>query len=54
MVLRKKLKPDGTVDRKKARLVAQGFSQKPGLHFNETFAPVARIVTIKAIVKTEA
>nr|GEU30432.1 retrovirus-related Pol polyprotein from transposon TNT 1-94 [Tanacetum cinerariifolium] len=37
----------GTVIRNKARLVAHGFSQKEGLNFNETFAPVARMKAIK-------
>ena len=47
MVLRNKLKPDGTLERRKAPLVAQGFNQKPGIHFSDTFAPVARIGSIR-------
>ncbi|GJQ75230.1 hypothetical protein Trydic_g9830 [Trypoxylus dichotomus] len=32
---------------RKALLVTQGFSQKPGIHFNDTFAPVARLSSIR-------
>lgn len=42
-VLTYKLKPDGTLSRRKVRLVARGFSQRPGVDFVETFAPVARL-----------
>ena len=35
--------------RNKARLVAQGFTQVEGLDFGETFAPVARLETIKIL-----
>ena len=34
---------DGLVVRNMARLVAQGFFQKEGIDFEETFAPVARL-----------
>lgn len=54
MVLRNKFNPDGTIQRRKARLVAQGFSQKPGIHFNETFAPVARLGSIRLLVSLAA
>jgi hypothetical protein len=35
--------------RNKAHLVAQGFSQVKGLDFGETFAPVARLETIRIL-----
>ena len=37
----------GLEARKKARLVVQGFSQIPGIDFKETFAPVARVASIR-------
>jgi hypothetical protein len=33
----------GEVVRNKSRLVSQGFSQKEGIDYEETFAPVARL-----------
>ncbi|KAI5321923.1 hypothetical protein L3X38_030995 [Prunus dulcis] len=38
----------------KARLVAKSYSQKPGIDFNETFRPVARLDTIKTLVALAA
>jgi hypothetical protein len=40
---------DDEVVRNKARLIAQGFSQVEGLDFGETFAPVARLETIRIL-----
>jgi hypothetical protein len=37
----------GVVTRNKARLVAQGYSQIEGIDFDETFAPVARLESIR-------
>jgi hypothetical protein len=39
----------GEVVRNKSRLVAQGFSQKEGIDYKETFAPVARLEAIRIL-----
>lgn len=54
MVLTNKCQPDGHIERRKARIVARGFSQKPGMDFNETFAPVARLNSIRFLVAIAA
>ena len=50
MVLRKKLKTDGSIDKFKARLVAKGFKQKAYLNFFDTFSPVTRITSIRLLI----
>lgn len=40
-----------TVVRNKARLVAQGYSQIEGVDFDETFAPVARLESVRLLLK---
>jgi len=49
MVLRNKYDPDGNIERRKVRLVARGFGQKPDVDFRETFAPVARMNSIRMV-----
>ena len=44
---RYKLKEDGDTIRNKARVVAQGYNQEEGIDFDETFAPVARLESIR-------
>jgi hypothetical protein len=39
----------GEVVRNKLRLVAQGFSQKEGIDYEETFAPVAHLEAIRIL-----
>jgi hypothetical protein len=39
----------GEVVRNKSRLVAQGFSQKEGIDYEETFAPIARLEAIRIL-----
>jgi hypothetical protein len=39
----------GEVVRNKSRLDAQGFSQKEGIDYEETFAPIARLEVIRIL-----
>ena len=41
-----KLNPDGSINRYKSRLVAKGYTQKYGIDYEDTFAPVAKMNTI--------
>ncbi|KAK3034295.1 hypothetical protein RJ639_034099 [Escallonia herrerae] len=44
-----KFHPDGTVERYKATFVAKGYTQIEGLDFHKTFAPVAKLVTVRCL-----
>jgi hypothetical protein len=48
-VFRNKQDEHGVVTRDKARLVAKGYSQVEGLDFGETYAPVARLESIRIL-----
>ncbi|EON88790.1 Ribonuclease H, partial [Plesiomonas shigelloides 302-73] len=44
----------GEVERNKARLVAKGYNQRQGIDYDEVFAPVARLETIRLIISLAA
>ncbi|GKA84057.1 copia protein [Tanacetum coccineum] len=48
-VFRNKLDKNGVVSRNKARLVAQGYNQQEGIDYDETYAPVARLESIRIL-----
>lgn len=53
-VFKLKKNADGEVMKHKARLVAKGYVQKKGIDYEEVFAPVARLDTVKLILALAA
>ena len=49
-----KYRTDGTIQTFKARLVAKGFRQREGIDYFDTYAPVARITSIRVLVALES
>jgi hypothetical protein len=48
-VFKIKRNANGSIERYKARVVAQGFSQRPGVDFTETFAPTTKWAALRSI-----
>lgn len=46
-IYKTKYKPNGEIQKFKARLVAKGYAQEYGIYYEDIFAPVARIETVR-------
>jgi len=53
-LFKNKLQPDGSLERRKARWVVRGFSQRPGVDFHQTFSPVVKPATIRTVLHLAA
>ena len=53
-VYKLKTNPDGSINKYRARSVVKGFSQRKGVDYTETFSPVAKLGTIRAVLSIAA
>ena len=53
-VMKVKRGPDGKIIKYKVRIVAKGYAQKPGIDYDETYAPVVRYSSLRMVIALAA
>jgi len=53
-ILRNKYGANEELIQRKARVVVKGYSQRPGIDFHDTFAPVARLESLRILIAISA
>jgi hypothetical protein len=48
-IFKTKRRPDGSIDKHKARLVARGFTQQHGIDYGDIFSPVVKPATVHLV-----
>lgn len=54
MIFKIKTKSDGSIDHYRACVAAKGYNQEYGIDYEETFAHVAKITTVRAFISVAA
>jgi len=49
-IFKHKFNADGSLERYKARWVLRGFTQRPGVDYDETFSPVVKPATVRTVI----